>query len=124
MTIPSKRQYGAARLAFMYFAPPAAWGVQLVIGYGLIALACASGTKIAFDVLTVVTGVVTLTAGVISFASWHHRGIAELETTPNSDEFLAAAGVVLAMIFFLLIAGTGISGAFLNACSPISMTLP
>ncbi len=124
MTIDNGKRFGAARLAFMYFAPPAAWGLQLLIGYGLVALACSTGTKIVFDGLTVIAGLITLAAGLVSFLSWHDRGLAELETTPDSAQFVAAAGVVLAVVFFILIAGTGISGAFLSACSPISMALP
>jgi hypothetical protein len=124
MTRIEQKRYGRARLAFMYFAPPTAWGLQLVIGYGLIALACTTGTKIAFFTLTGIVGVIALAAGVISFASWHQRGIAELETTPNSDEFVAAAGVLLAVVFLVLIAATGLYGAALSPCAPISMALP
>ena len=108
----------------MFFAPPMAWGMQLLVGYGLVALACSTGTKTAFDGLTVIVGLITLAAGVTSFLSWHDRGVAELETTPDSGQFVAAAGVLLAIVFLVLIAATGIYGAFLSPCSPISMALP
>ncbi len=124
MTSIEQKRYSKVRLAFMYFAPPAAWGLQLLIGYGLVALACSTGTKIAFFTLTGIAGVMTLAAGLVSFASWHQRGIAELETTPNSDEFVAVAGVLLAAVFLVLIVATGLYGAALSPCAPISMALP
>ena len=123
MTINGKH-YSGRRLAFMYFAPPAAWALQLLIGYGLVTVACLNGTKIAFEVLSLVAGLIVVASGITSFLSWHHRGIAELEVTPNVDEFVAAVGVLLAVIFFVLIAGTCLYGAALDACPPISMTLP
>ena len=123
MTIDRKR-YSPIRLAFMYFAPPAAWGLQLLIGYGLVTVACLNGTKIAFEALSVIAGLITLSSGLVSFLSWHHRGIVELEVTPNVDEFVAVVGVLLAVIFFVLIAGTALYGAALDACPPISMPLP
>ncbi len=123
MTINGKR-YGGWRLAFMFFAPPAAWGLQLLIGYGLVTVACLNGTKFAFDALTVLAAVITLASGVVSFASWQERGVAELEDTPNADQFVAVVGVLMALIFLALIVGTGLSGAALEACPPISMTLP
>ncbi|MBI1257044.1 MAG: hypothetical protein GC204_06205 [Chloroflexi bacterium] len=124
MTSHEQKRYGRARLMFMYFAPPVAWGLQLLIGYGLVALACSTGTKIAFFTLSGLAGALTLAAGVTSFASWHERGIAELGTTPNSDEFVAAAGVILAIVFLVLIVATGLYGAALNPCAPLSMALP
>ncbi|HVU12101.1 MAG TPA: hypothetical protein VHD90_12525 [Phototrophicaceae bacterium] len=123
MTINGKR-YGGRRLAFMFFAPPAAWGLQLLIGYGLVTVACLSGTKIAFEGLSLIVALITIVSGVTSFLSWHHRGIAELEVTPNADEFVAVVGVLLAVIFLVLIVGTALYGAALAACPPISMILP
>jgi hypothetical protein len=123
MTINSQR-YSSRRLAFMFFAPPAAWGLQLLIGYGTITIACLNDTKLAFEELSVIAGVITLAAGAVALASWRDRGIAELEDTPNSDQFVAVVGVLLAVIFFVLIAATGLYGVALNACPPISMPLP
>jgi hypothetical protein len=124
MTLPINHLYGRARLAFMFFAPPGAWGLQLLIGYGLVTVACLSGTKIAFEVLSVIAGAITILSGVLSFFSWHDRGMDELEKTPNSSQFVAVVGVLLAVIFLLLIAGTGLYGIALNPCPPISMPLP
>ncbi len=114
-----------ARLIFMYFAPPLSWGVQLLAGYGLAALACATGSKLPFFTLSVIAGLVTLSSGVVSFITVRERlDVRDLEAASTPQEFVAAAGVLLALVFFLLIAATGLFGATLNACSPINMALP
>ena len=109
----------------MFFAPPAAWAIQLVAGYGLVAVACALDDKIAFYVLSAAAALVTLAAGRLSFLSARGRmNVRDLEAADAPGEFLAACGVLLAIVFFVLIAATGLYGAFLNPCSPINMALP
>lgn len=112
------------RLGLMFFTPLLAWGIQLLAGYGLAALACTT-TKLPFFILSGVAVGATVAAGVLSFVSAHERiNVRDLEHADAPEEFVAACGVLLAVVFFVLIATTGIYGAFLNPCSSLNMALP
>lgn len=113
------------RLAIMFFAPPLAWFVQLLAGYALVPVACMSGTKIAFYVLSGVVALVTLAAGGLAFVT---RGAGDQEraldrpAAPNL--FVAEAGILMAVIFLVLIVATGVYGIFLDPCAVITMPMP
>ena len=113
------------RLALMFFTPPVAWGIQLLAGYGLVALACSVNSKTGFYALSAVAALATLASGLLSFVSTHERiDVRDLEHADAPDEFVAACGVLLAIVFFVLIAATGLYGTALNPCSPLNMALP
>lgn len=115
------------RLMFIFFAPPAAWVIQLVVGYGLVSLACISGSKSAFYGLSIAVGAVVLAAGLLSFAAWRRRGERDgdhLSASAPPQDFVALMGVLLAAFFLLLIVATLLYGIPLNPCAPLSMPLP
>ncbi len=115
------------RLAFLFFGPPTAWVLQLVIGYGLASYACVSGSKAPFYALSIAAAAIAVAAGLWSFISWQRRGEPDeihLSALAPPQDFIALVGVLLAIIFLVLIGATGLYGIALNPCSPISMTLP
>lgn len=121
-------------LSFSFFAGPAAWALQLLIGYGLLAHACMAGTKLWIFLVNGAAVVIVFIAAVLAYRNW--RGYAnsrdpgsgsmifDIESSISRQEFIAISGALLSSVFLLLILVTGIAMIFLNPCPTIMMPLP
>jgi hypothetical protein len=103
----------SARMWFGFLAGPAAYGMQLLLGYALTPLACSS-TKAPLHLLSAAAVGVVVTAAVLSFRAWRARS-ARTGTT-DAVGFMFQAGFVLSLIFLLLILATALNIIMLAPC--------
>ncbi len=130
-TISQREQpHNLARLGFGFFAAPAAWAVQLLLGYVLALPSCQVGSKASMYILSVAAAVVAIAAALTSYAGWKkysqggERRITDLEVNVNRSEFLSMAGVIVSLVFLALIVYTGVAAVFLSACPVLTQPLP
>lgn len=126
-TSPSPREW-IERAPMSLLIGPIAWAVQLLIGYALAPVMCNVG-RLPVYILSILSGLVILGAGVATYQSWRalvagRPDITDVEIPQTRSEFLAVAGVLVNSLFFLLVVATGIFAIFLNPCPVITMTLP
>jgi hypothetical protein len=106
-------------LWFGLFGAPAAWSIQLMLGYGLVAYSCFPGSEpratptfgglrsmVAF--VSVAALAISLAAGGTAWRSWHatrreHPGDEEalLEVGEGRTRFMALAGMLVSGLFVL-----------------------
>src|SRR5690349_4251638 len=105
---------GDRTLLFVFLAGPIAWGLQLLIGYGLVQFGCGLGGKWIVLALIAAAGLVTLLAGFVAVRRWrrlskHGYAIDDLDDPAEPRTFVALSGTLLCSVFFLAILVTGIT---------------
>ena len=114
------RRRGLWELWIGLLAAPVAWLLHLQISYLLAAFTCDTGWEFMKHVVTLLTLVFAAVGGWIAWCSWQRTG----REWPKKDEggvlgrsrFMAASGVALSALFFLVIIAEGIPNFFLDAC--------
>ena len=113
------------RLLFASLGPPAAWVAHLLVNYFLASAVCWTGSSwimVAVHLVTLVTLLIALGAGVIAWQTWQNLGGAQ-ETTSNDGRgiatFLGLWGISASAIFALLILVGGFAGYFLSPCQSV-----
>ena len=95
------------QLPFGFFAGPILWGLQLLVGYGLVTVACTSGSKLPVYFTISIAGLIVLIAGVVAYRAWDSRGdhslLMETDQGVETPTFWAVSGFVVSTLFFLLI---------------------
>jgi hypothetical protein len=114
-----------SRLLFASLGPPAAWAAHLLVNYFLASAVCWTGSSwimLVVHLVTLVTLVVALGAGVIAWRTWQNVGHAR-ETTSNDGRgigaFVGLWGISASAIFALLIVVGGFAGYFLSPCQSV-----
>jgi hypothetical protein len=100
------------------FAGPVAWFISTQGNYALVPWMCANKTQIV-PMLAAALVVLSLLGG---FLSW--RAFANAGSVPESDRagggrphrFVAAVGIMMAVLFALVIAVQGLAGVVFNGC--------
>ena len=108
-------------------AAPILWGIQLLIGYALTGPACTTGSKVPIYALSILSGVLTIAAGVIAWRQWagaDRRAFTDLDTPDVPRTFLGSLGATSTLLFFWLILGTGLAIVVLSPCPLLNMPLP
>jgi hypothetical protein len=119
-----------AWLPFVYLTGPIAWGLQILIGYGLVPVSCVINTKLPVYIVVAAAGLVTLVAFFVAVRHWRrlstHGGVSivDLDEPVGTRAFVAISGAVICAIFFLAILVTGITELLQNPCPYITMPLP
>jgi hypothetical protein len=109
-------------LWFGLAAPPLAWALQLVVGYGVDDASCARGSMrwgiddhVSQAAVLAVAGAIAV-AGLLA-AVWSFRAVrAGRGDARGRAEFLAVTSLSAALLFVLLIAMTGLGVLFLEEC--------
>ena len=109
-------------LWFGLAAPPLAWALELVVGYGVDDASCARGSMrwgiddhLSQAGVLVVTGSIAV-AGLLA-AVWSFRAVRAGRGDPRGrTEFLAVSAVSAALLFVLLTVMTGLGVLFLEEC--------
>jgi hypothetical protein len=122
MTEQDRRRRRRLLLVCAVLAPPLAWALQLVVGYGVEEAACgrpdASLWGAGVDPLTAVVigacGGLAIAGGVVSTVSLR-------QSSADDDRgvwrFVAAAGVLGSVVFLLAILLSGLALASIDGCS-------
>ena len=116
------------RLPFGFFAGPVLWGLQIIIGYGLVTVSCSIGNKWPVYVTSGLSALIVLIAALVALGAW--RSVADasiwMETNESQDatRFLIVSGFLVSLLFFLLILATFVAAFFLSPCPLITMPLP
>ncbi len=115
-------------LPFGFFAGPAAWALQILVGYALVPVACQSGSKLGIYLVSIMAAVIILVAGLRAYRNWReYAGQRELEDTEartSPAAFIAISGALLSTLFFLLVVYTGVLMIFLNPCPVNTIPFP
>lgn len=114
---------------FSFFAGPAAWALQILIGYGLSAQSCIVGNKLSIYILSAAVALIVIASAYLAYRNWreYSRGrqsLTDLEAGIGRQEWVSLAGALLSTMFLLPILMTGVAIIFLSPCPVISMPLP
>ena len=124
-TLNDQNKWG---LPFGFFAGPVLWGLQILVGYGLVTVSCTSGNKLPVYLTIALSGLIVLAAAVVSYQAWRSQADDSLLMTTNqaqeSTMFWTISGFVMSLLFFILILVTVITAFFLSPCPIITMPLP
>ena len=116
------------RLPFGFFAGPVLWGLQILVGYGLVTISCTTGNKSPVYLTIGLSGLIVLAAAVVTYQAWRSQADDSLLMTTNQAQesamFWSTSGFVLSLLFFVLILVTVITAFFLSPCPIITMPLP
>lgn len=117
---------GTGATWFGVLAGPAAWCVQIVIGYNLEDFLCAPGSdtrqwlglgiESALTVVSLALVAVTILGGIVSFRNWKrasHNG-----TPGGRSAWMGLAGVMVSIQFLIAIVLGLAPALFLSACDP------
>lgn len=119
---------GRWQLPFGFFAGPILWGLQILVGYGMVTVACTNGNKLPVYLTVGIAGLIVLVAGAMAYQAWTSRGddsiLVETEQAQETPVFWAVSGFLVSTLFFLLILTTAIAAIFLSPCPLITMPLP
>jgi hypothetical protein len=116
------------QLPFGFFAGPILWGLQILVGYGLVTLACTNGNKLPVYLTVGIAGLIVLAAGALAYQAWNARNngsiLMDADEAQESSTFWAVSGFAVSTLFFLLILTTAVAAIFLSPCPIITMPLP
>jgi hypothetical protein len=103
-------------------AGPAAWALQMQVGYTLVPWACAHDVQaVSLHAVTVVALLLTAIGGFISWRSWRRAGREWPEDEGGAtarSRFMAVSGLIISAMFFLVILMQGIASFILHPCQP------
>jgi hypothetical protein len=109
--------------AYAIVAPPLAWAVQLVVGYGFTEAACGAGGVSggigihAWEaILSAAVGAVAASAWVGAIALHAATGRGEIDDPLGRVRFLSTVAIVIGLIFLTLIAFTAGGTLALDGC--------
>jgi hypothetical protein len=101
---------------FSFFAGPAAYVTQLLLGYALTPLAC-SATKVPQTILSIAAIIVVVTGALLAFRRWRQLGGGRDQRGQQSAvSFMSLVGFVLCLLFLLLILFTALNMLLLDPC--------
>ncbi|MFN2532582.1 MAG: hypothetical protein ABR555_14925 [Pyrinomonadaceae bacterium] len=97
---------------------PIAWALQMTINYALVPFQCYGGSRVGIFIVTIVSLLLTLTAGLIAFANFKRsRGKAEDSVGRSSREkFMSVLGMFATVMFFIAIVAQGIATIIFHPC--------
>jgi hypothetical protein len=113
-------------LWFGVLGGPAAWSLQLVVGYGLEEIACSSatagddlgglGVEPMIATLTAVLAGVALAAAAVSFRHYQAVSRGRIEDPRGRVGFLALGGAIASALFLVIIVLGGVQLTVLDSC--------
>jgi hypothetical protein len=100
-------------------AGPAAWTAHLLLSYPLVPLICATGLSIVLHLVTLLTALTALAAGILALRLWD-RATRPAPTAESSDtattDYLAFSGLLLNALFLFIILAEGLPNFLVNPC--------
>lgn len=116
------------QLPFGFFAGPILWGLQIIVGYGLVTVACMNRNKLPVYLTIGISALIVLVAAVLAYRAWGASSNESLlvasDQAQETPAFWAVSGLVVSTLFFLLILATFVAGIFLSPCPLITMPMP
>jgi hypothetical protein len=99
---------------------PAAWAVQLEIGYALAPWTCKSQNYFVPHLVTAIFVLLALIGAALSYRDWKLAGRGSPEETDGGPiartRFLGALGLLLSLLSAMVILAQGIASFFFNGC--------
>lgn len=116
-------------LPFSFFAGPAMWALQILIGYALATQSCLAGNKLSMYLLSAAVVLIVLASAFLAYRNWRgyaqgRRSLADIEANVSRQEFVAMGGALLSTMFLFPILLTSVSIIFLSPCPIITMPMP
>jgi len=97
-------------------AGPAAWAVSTQLNYALASWACARGAALVVAGLALLFVLAALGGGLLSWRAWRATPAAPREEGGRPHHFLAAIGILTAVLFALVILMQGVAGLVFSGC--------
>lgn len=115
-----------ALLWFGVLAGPAAWSLEIIVGYGVEEIACSAGTvgeeiegigvEPIIVLLTLFLGAVAGAAGLVAFGCLRRVRASRGAAASGRAEWMAIVGIATSAIFAILILVNLFSVVFLGVC--------
>jgi hypothetical protein len=102
-------------------AAPLAWFVNQLLSYSLVLWACSTGRQYTLHLVTLAMLLLAAAGGVIAWRAWRQAGRewhSEAGGVLPRSRFMAALGILLSSLFFLVILAQGIPSFILPASEP------
>lgn len=121
MTTNTEARHGD-RLWPLWFAllgPPVLWAVRFGAAYVLVPLACARGSVMVLQAITVVALLATAAAGLVGWREWRRAGGSRQVELGGADaraRFMALVGVLGSGLFFAVIVVEALALFFISPC--------
>jgi hypothetical protein len=115
MTALASRSYAWAGLV----AGPGAWAIGTQVKYSYVSLACADHPVLVTVGITLLSAILAVLGGVISWRAWKTFREAERVVPPDgreAREFLAAISILMAALFTAVILVQGAAGFVFHGC--------
>ncbi len=104
------------------------WGLQILVGYGLVTVACVSGNKLPVFLTVGISALIVLIAGILAYRAWASTDqgsmLMAVDQAQETPAFWAVSGFAISALFFLLILATFIAAIFLSPCPINTMPMP
>ena len=120
---------GSGLLWFGVLGGPAAWSVEIIVGYGVEEIACSTGSaseeiegigvEPIIVLLTLFLGAVTAAAGLVAFGCLRRLRASRGTAAGERAEWMATAGIATSAIFLVLILVNLLSVVFLGVCEVV-----
>jgi hypothetical protein len=117
---------GSALLWFGVLGGPAAWSVEIIVGYGVEEIACSAGSaseeiegvgvEPIIVLLTIFLGAVAAAAGLLAFGCLRRLRASREGAAGGRAEWMAIAGIATSAIFLVLILVNLFSVVYLGVC--------
>ena len=99
---------------------PAAWAIQLEIGYALAPWTCKSQNYFVLHIVTAIFVLLALIGAALSYRDWKLAGRGSPEETDGGPtartRFQGALGMVVSVLFGIVIFAQGLASFFFSAC--------
>jgi amino acid permease len=125
--VSQREARGSAALWFGVLAGPAAWSIQVLIGYSAEEIACSSGSQtdelagIGIETLIIAVNAaltaITFIALVVSFRRYQHDRRGD-PTTGARATWMGLAGVMVSALFLVVLVSGFAPMLFLTTCTP------
>jgi hypothetical protein len=99
---------------------PAAWGVQLVIGYAFSQRACNGNGHGTMHAITAAFAILAMTGAFLSWRDWKKAGGGSPDNADGGpvarDRFLGGLGMALGILSTIVVVAQGIASFYFDGC--------
>lgn len=115
---PSER-FGSPAVWFAFLGGPLAWSAHFLASYGLVYVACVTGSKSLLYLVTVVAAAVAIAAAAVGWRLWRQpepSGDPAAAQVGARTRFFGRAGLLMSVLFLLVILSEGAAALVFRAC--------
>jgi hypothetical protein len=99
--------------------PPAIWAIQMQLNYWAVRGACARGSNLRLNAITLVALLLIALTGLCAWTSGYRSAeVARVEwgAVVSNSRFMMILGILMCAIFLLAVIAQGVAGIVFNPC--------